>query len=124
MKKNILYLLLSLLTATGCDMPDKSPGDNLLWYDKPAAEWTEALPVGNGRLGGMLYGDPSVEHLQVNEESLWGGVKVPNNNPGALENFPYWFFRGSIMLLTVKLIWPARPFSGNYNPPTNNRIFP
>ncbi|HRZ22072.1 MAG TPA: glycoside hydrolase N-terminal domain-containing protein, partial [Bacteroidales bacterium] len=58
-------------------MPDKSPGDNLLWYDKPAAEWTEALPVGNGRLGGMLYGDPSVEHLQVNEESLWGGVKVP-----------------------------------------------
>ena len=88
MKKNILYLLLSLLTATGCDMPDKSPGDNLLWYDKPAAEWTEALPVGNGRLGGMLYGDPSVEHLQVNEESLWGGVKVPNNNPGALENLP------------------------------------
>jgi alpha-L-fucosidase 2 len=36
----------------------------------------------------MLYGDPANEHLQVNEESLWGGVKVPNNNPGALENLP------------------------------------
>lgn len=88
MKKNTLYILLFLVAATGCDMLKKSPGDNLLWYNKPAAEWTEALPVGNGRLGGMLYGDPSVEHLQVNEESLWGGVKVPNNNPGARENLP------------------------------------
>ena len=60
----------------------------MLWYNTPAAEWTEALPVGNGRLGGMLYGSPAVEHLQVNEESLWGGIKVPNNNPGALENLP------------------------------------
>lgn len=88
MRKNILYLLVSLVTATGCDMLKKSPGDNILWYDRPAGEWTEALPVGNGRLGGMLFGDPVVEHLQVNEESLWGGVNVPNNNPDALQNLP------------------------------------
>lgn len=77
-----------LLMVSGCQTGNRSSHDHLLWYDRPAAEWTEALPVGNGRLGGMLYGDPKAEHLQVNEESLWGGVKVPNNNPDALANLP------------------------------------
>lgn len=74
--------------ATGCGGDLRRCGNNLLWYDRPAAEWTEALPVGNGRLGGMLFGDPVTERLQVNEESLWGGVNVPNNNPGALVKLP------------------------------------
>jgi alpha-L-fucosidase 2 len=63
-----------------------SSGIVVLWYSKPAAEWTEALPVGNGRLGGMVFGNPSTERLQLNEESLWGGSKIPNNNPGALSH--------------------------------------
>jgi alpha-L-fucosidase 2 len=83
----LLPFLLAAVSA-GCGT-GKGPSVNYeLWYDKPASEWTEALPVGNGRLGGMLFGDPSVERLQVNEESLWGGVNVPNNNPDALENLP------------------------------------
>jgi len=44
-----------------------------LWYDKPASVWTEALPIGNGRLGGMLFGSPDKEHLQFNEQRFWTG---------------------------------------------------
>jgi alpha-L-fucosidase 2 len=44
-----------------------------LWYDEPASKWTEALPLGNGRLGAMVYGTAPKEHLQLNEESLWAG---------------------------------------------------
>lgn len=49
-----------------------------LWYDKPAAIWNEALPIGNGRLGAMVFGDPAVERLQLNEETIWAGS--PNSN--------------------------------------------
>lgn len=52
---------------------------HLLWYDKPAATWTEALPIGNSRLGAMVYGTPATERLQLNEETIWAGR--PNNNP-------------------------------------------
>lgn len=44
-----------------------------LWYDAPAATWTEALPVGNGRLGAMVFGRPAHERIQLNEESVWAG---------------------------------------------------
>jgi len=49
-----------------------------LFYDKPASEWNEALPIGNSRLGAMVYGDPSKEQLQLNEETIWAGG--PGNN--------------------------------------------
>ncbi|TDW47894.1 alpha-L-fucosidase 2 [Flavobacterium sp. 270] len=49
-----------------------------LWYDKPASLWNEALPLGNGRLGAMVFGDPAVERLQLNEETIWAGS--PNSN--------------------------------------------
>jgi len=57
-----------------------------LWYEQPAREWTQALPVGNGRLGAMVYGDPFEEKIQVNEESLWAGQQLNNNNPDALSH--------------------------------------
>ena len=61
-----------------------SQTENLeLWYKKPASNWTEALPVGNGRIGAMIYGDYSHENIQLNEESVWAGTKINNNNPGA-----------------------------------------
>lgn len=55
-----------------------------LWYDQPAANWNEALPLGNGRLGAMVFGGPARERLQLNEETIWAGG--PNNNvkPDAL----------------------------------------
>ena len=60
----------------------------LLWYDKPASEWTEALPVGNGRLGAMIFGDPANESLQLNEDTLYAGSPYDPNNPQALEALP------------------------------------
>ncbi|PRY55340.1 alpha-L-fucosidase 2 [Arcticibacter pallidicorallinus] len=58
--------------------------DLVLWYDKPAKEWNEALPVGNGRLGAMIFGRPGEELIQLNEETLWTGGPVDlNPNPDA-----------------------------------------
>ena len=46
---------------------------SVLWYGKPAQKWEEALPVGNGRLGAMVFGKYSEERIQLNEETLWSG---------------------------------------------------
>ncbi len=54
-----------------------------LWYDKPAARWVEALPVGNGRLGAMIFGGPARERIQFNESSIWTGEPHEYQNPGA-----------------------------------------
>lgn len=60
-----------------------------LWYRQPARQWTEALPLGNGRLGAMLFGGPEQELLQLNESSLWSGGPVPASiNPGAAAVLP------------------------------------
>jgi alpha-L-fucosidase 2 len=59
-----------------------------LWYRQPAKDWNEALPVGNGRIGGMVFGNPAAERIQLNEESLWAGCPVNNNNPQALKHLP------------------------------------
>ena len=56
--------------------------DLTLWYQQPATEWTEALPVGNGRLGAMVFGGITEERLQLNEESVWAGPPVPEPRPG------------------------------------------
>ncbi|NDV64716.1 glycosyl hydrolase family 95 catalytic domain-containing protein [Bacteroides sp. 224] len=59
-----------------------------LWYDRPAQVWTEALPLGNGRLGAMVYGNPGMEQVQLNEETIWAGQPNNNANPNALEYIP------------------------------------
>ena len=53
-----------------------------LWYTQPAQKWVEALPVGNGRLGAMVFGGTAVEHLQFNEDTLWTGRPHPYHNKG------------------------------------------
>ena len=59
-----------------------------LWYDKPALVWTDALPLGNGRLGAMVYGIPATERLQLNEETIWAGQPNKNANPHAKAALP------------------------------------
>jgi len=59
-----------------------------LWYRQPAANWNEALPVGNGRLGAMVFGAPGEEHLQFNEDTLWTGGPHNYNNPEAVKYLP------------------------------------
>jgi len=61
---------------------------NELWYAQPAHLWTEALPLGDGRLGAMIFGNPQEERLQLNEETLWAGKPNNNANPEALEWIP------------------------------------
>lgn len=67
-------------------MPIKASEELKLWYKQPAKSWTEALPLGNSRLGVMVYGTPLREELQLNEESMWGGGPHNNNNPEAFSN--------------------------------------
>jgi alpha-L-fucosidase 2 len=63
-----------------------SPPDALrLWYTQPATEWTDALPIGNGRLGAMVYGGISQERLQLNEDTLWSGGPHCYDNPDAYQ---------------------------------------
>ncbi len=57
---------------------------DVLWYDQPASQWTSALPVGNGRLGAMVFGAVPVERIQLNEETLWDGEVRDCDNPEAL----------------------------------------
>lgn len=70
-----------------------------LWYRQPATVWEEALPLGNGRMGAMVFGGVEQERIQVNEESMWYGGEVDRLNPdayGSLEEIRGCIFRGEI----------------------------
>ncbi|NIK72085.1 glycoside hydrolase family 95 protein [Paenibacillus sp. BK720] len=60
--------------------------EDTLLYHTPAGKWEEALPIGNGRLGAMIFGDPQAERMQLNEDSLWYGGPRDRHNPDALPN--------------------------------------
>ena len=66
----------------------KPEGKNQLWYRKPAKVWEEALPVGNGRLGAMVFGGVADERIQLNENTLWDGFPLDPNNPEGLKALP------------------------------------
>ncbi|MEP7109586.1 MAG: glycoside hydrolase family 95 protein [Ferruginibacter sp.] len=84
MKKRLLICFLQVffvVTSLIAQQPKK------LWYKEPAKVWTAALPVGNGRLGAMIFGGVGEELIQLNEASLWTGGPVRTNvNPGAYDN--------------------------------------
>ncbi len=94
-----IWLLAYVLFCLVCRMPaepsfplkgsSEAPADPLsLWYAKPAQQWVEALPVGNGRLGAMVYGGVPEERLQLNEDTLWAGGPYNPNNGEALGALP------------------------------------
>ena len=72
--KTFLFLIISLVLVLNVNAQD----DSLLklWYNQPAKQWVEALPVGNGRLGAMVYGDPINEIIQLNENTVWAGQPI------------------------------------------------
>ncbi len=70
--KRGLYLL--ILTPLLSFSQEKEESGNALWYAQPATEWMQALPVGNGRFGAMVFGDPNHERIQLNEDSMWPGA--------------------------------------------------
>lgn len=80
-----LFIALIIINFTlGCndsDITKETSSNPKLWYKGPAEKWIEALPIGNGRLGAMVFGGIENERIQLNEESLWAGNKINNNNP-------------------------------------------
>lgn len=78
-KSKTLFFLCCLWTS----LVSAQQQDCVLWYTKPAQNWNEALPIGNGRLGAMVYGGCRNEIIQLNEESLWAGSKSEANADAA-----------------------------------------
>ncbi len=78
-----ITLLVFTLTLSSLVAQSQTPTQrtNVLWYRQAAAEWNEALPVGNGRLGAMVFGQVFSEKLQLNEDTVWAGEKRDRNNP-------------------------------------------
>ncbi len=83
---NIKRILPAVLVVLNCTAAFAS--DLTLWYRQPARVWTEALPVGNGRLGAMVFGGIEREQLQLNEDTLWAGGPYDPDNPNALAALP------------------------------------
>lgn len=83
-----LFLSLTFFASTHSIFA-QTPGSLKLWYRQPAGDtWTDALPVGNGRLGAMVYGNPEQEILKLNESTVWAGGPNRNDNPDALAALP------------------------------------
>jgi alpha-L-fucosidase 2 len=67
-----LFLMFCLILLTG-SLSFAETEQLSLWYDRPAEQWTQALPIGNGRLGGMVFGGTASERIQLNEDTFWSG---------------------------------------------------
>lgn len=85
-RRSLLVLAVALAEVVGIAAPPAGPFT--LWYGKPARQWGEALPVGNGRLGGMVFGGVGRERIQLNDDALWAGGPKDRNNPRALDALP------------------------------------
>lgn len=82
----LLAVSVSSLSAVASAQPK---GSQLhLWYRQPAKSWNEALPIGNGHLGAMVFGGAKSEHLQLNDNTLWAGGPADRVNPKALDALP------------------------------------
>jgi len=83
---NKIFLLIVLIHISKTSFTQSQ--ENLkMWFDKPASIWEEALPIGNGRIAAMVFGNPYRERLQINEATFWSGSPGSNENPKALEDF-------------------------------------
>ncbi len=78
-------MLLAVLFQAGASLAGETPNNLKLWYTKPAQKWTEALPIGNGRLGAMIYGGVENDQIQFNEETLWTGAPNDYAHKGAYQ---------------------------------------
>ncbi|RZM31098.1 MAG: glycoside hydrolase family 95 protein, partial [Sphingomonas sp.] len=81
-------LALGALPAVAAAGTSTGHKDEMVWYRQPAGAWTEALPVGNGRLGAMVFGRVAQERLQLNSDTLWAGSPYDPDNPAALAALP------------------------------------
>jgi alpha-L-fucosidase 2 len=89
-KAFLLYAIFSSMTIMNITVAQEQNtlAGLKIWFTKPADNWNEALPVGNGRLGAMIFGGIENERIQLNEESVWTGQSRWDANPNALKNLP------------------------------------
>ena len=80
MKKLSLLALAGALALSACTEESPKDNDQRLWYDAPATTWLEALPLGNSRMGAMIYGGVQEDEIQLNEETFWSGGPHDNNS--------------------------------------------
>jgi alpha-L-fucosidase 2 len=86
--RNVTIIISSLLVFLLLACNQQQTSNLILWYNQPAQSWNEALPLGNGRLGAMVYGNPANEKIQLNENTLYTGSPNRNDNPLAKEALP------------------------------------
>jgi len=84
--RNYVIAMAFVVSSAAAGFAD--PGPMVLWYEQPAEEWVEALPVGNGRLGAMVFGRTEKERIQFNEDTLWVGEPHDYSHPGAARYLP------------------------------------
>ncbi len=84
--KSLLIFLFFPICLSGQTPQNYADTKNSLWYTDPASEWKQALPVGNGRLGAMVFGDPRQERIQLNEDSMWAGGSTWEDARGTPED--------------------------------------
>src|SRR5262245_59875470 len=84
MKNNLLVVLAVFCTSS----VTAGSSDLRIWFDAPAAQFTQALPLGNGRLGAMVYGGVDEERFVLNESSLWSGGRQDADRPDAAQYLP------------------------------------
>jgi alpha-L-fucosidase 2 len=84
MRSTTLLSIVLLLPQASTAGAEESP--LRLWYDKPAGSWVEALPIGNGNMGGMIFGGVATERIQLNEDTFWSGKPMDRQSPEAAEN--------------------------------------
>ena len=107
--RNFFQLLLILFLLQQCSNKPESPHQNdlVLWYSTPASEWEDALPLGNGRLGVMVFGDPKKERIQLNDDSLWPenlGWEHPQGTPNDLKEIRSLLLNGENELVDSLLV--------------------
>lgn len=98
-----------LLTILSCnrESDDLDPLPEVLWYDQAASVWEEALPIGNGRLGAMVFGNPINERIQLNDDSLWPndlGWNHPEGTPEDLKIIRQLLVQGNIQAVDSLLV--------------------
>lgn len=110
----VISAILASWTVTGTAAEPVGSNPLVLWYEKPAVKWVEALPAGNGRLGAMVFGGVNQERLQLNEGTLWAGGPYDPVNPQAKDALPQvrqlvneGKYREAALLLSAKVM--AKP---------------
>lgn len=86
--KNFFLLCFVIIFFAGCRTSKEHTNDLVLWYKQPARQWTDALPIGNGNLGAMIFGGVKKDHIQFNDATFWTGEPRDYNRKDAFKYLP------------------------------------